>query len=268
MRRTEGLASSGALRRTSRLINLSLALVIVATVARAGGDPWKTKPFQQWDNKDVQRILNDSPWGKVVRIDAPWKGAGADADSAGGDRGMRGMQPTMGGQPNRDVGAPGGVVGANGGGQQLAQAAFLVRWVSSRTIREAAYRAAVLNGSMKEEGAEKQAAEPIAAYRVLVGGSDMKPFAGVDEPSLKGEAWLITKRNKQKIAFSSVEIERSADGKEVQSLVFSFPKKTETGESTIASDEKSAEFNLLVGAARIQVSFDISKMDDAQGRDL
>lgn len=244
---------------------------MAATVVWAsGGDPWKTKPFQQWDSKDVQRILNDSPWAKIVRIDAPWKGAGADADSAGGDRSMRGMQPTMGGgQPQtRDVGAPSGVVGANGGGQTTAQAAFLVRWVSSRTIREAAYRTAVLNGSMKEEEAEKQAAEKVPAYQVLVGGQDMKPFETVDETALKGQAWIVTKKTKQKIAFSSVQIERSDDGRQVQSLVFSFPRKTETGESTIAADEKNVEFTLLLGAARIEVSFDISKMDDQQGRDL
>jgi hypothetical protein len=258
-----------AWRATSQLAFSTLALFLLAALAWAsGGDPWKTKPFQQWDNKDVQRILNDSPWGKVVRVDAPWKGAGADADSSGGDRSMRGMQPTMSGQPTRDVGAPSGVPGANGGGQQIAQAVFLVRWVSSRTIREAAYRAAVLGGQMKEADAEKQASEPVSTYRVLIGGSDMKPFDSVDQTSLKGGVWLSTKKTKQKIPYTDVEIERSDDGTEVRSLIFSFPKKSDTGESTIASDEKTVEFNLLVGAVRIQVTFDIAKMDDSLGRDL
>lgn len=249
--------------------SVAFMLLLAATLAWAGGDPWKTKPFQQWDNKDIQKVLNDSPWGKVVRVDAPWKSAGADADSAGGDRSMRGMQPTMAGQqPTRDVGAPSGVPGASGGGQQVGQAAFLVRWVSSRTVREAAYRAAVLNGQMKEEDAEKQAAEPVATYQVLVGGSDMKPFETVDQTALKGSAWLVGKKKKQKIAFSNVQIERTSDGKDVQSIVFSFPKKSDTGESTIAADEKGVEFNLVLGAVRLQTSFDISKMEDAVGRDL
>jgi hypothetical protein len=254
----------------SRFTYLAFFVALVTTLAWAGGDPWKTKPFAQWDNKDIERILNDSPWGKVIRVDAPWKSSGTDEESAGGDKSMRGMQPTMAspGQTSRDVGAPGGVVGANGGGQQVAQAAFLVRWVSSRTIREAAYRAAVLNGQMKEAEAEKEAAETVPSYQVLVGGSDMKPFQAVDEAALKGGVWLVTKKTKQKISFTNLQIERSADGNEVQSLVFSFPKKSATGESTIASDEKTVEFNLVFVGVRLQASFDISKMDDSQGRDL
>jgi len=246
-----------------------LAFLVVINIAWAGGDPWKTKPFQQWDSKDIQRILNDSPWGRIVRVDAPWKNAG-DTDSAGGDTAMRGIQPTMAGQgqASRDVGAPGGVPGANGGGQQAAQAAFLVRWVSSRTVREAAFRAAVLNGQMKEEDAEKQAAEHVDSYQILVGGSDMKPFQAVDEATLKGGVWLTTKKTKQKIAFSTVQIDRDPDGKTIQALVFSFPKKSATGESTIAADERTVDFSLIFAGARIQTSFDISKMDDAQGRDL
>jgi hypothetical protein len=253
----------------SRWLGVLLVLLALSALAWAGRDPWKSKPFQQWDNKDIEKILNDSPWGKVIRVDAPWKNSG-DTDSAGGDTAMRGMQPTMGGQSqaSRNVGAPSGVPGANGGGQQAAQAAFLVRWVSSRTIREAAYRAAVLNGQMKEEDAEKQAAERVADYQVLVGGSDMKPFQGVDEAMLKGGVWLTTKKTKQKIAFSSVQVEHDADGTNIASLVFSFPRRTSTGESTIGADEKSIEFSLTYGGARIQASFDISKMDDSQGRDL
>ena len=247
-----------------------LSLVVslcVAIVAWAGGDPWKSKPYQRWDSKDILKIVNDSPWAKVVRVDAPWKNApGADDDAPNGVP-IGGVRPSMGGMGGQTSSAPPDP-GGRGQSPQNPQAAFLVRWVSSRTIREAVLRTAVLSGKTKEEDAEKELAKPSDTYQVLVTGADMKPFVGVDEGELKRGTFLLAKKTKQKIAASSVEIERTADGVGVQAIVFLFPKKSQTGESTIAADEKGADFTCMAGPVRIQTTFDISKMDDSQGRDL
>jgi len=258
--RESGLAGAVAL---SLLLSASLAIV---TWAR--GDPWKSKPYQQWDSKDISRIVNDSPWARVVHVDAPWKNAAGGSDAAGGVP-VGGVRPStgmggMGAQPSSAPPDPGG----NGQNSQIPQAAFLVRWVSSRTIREAVLRSAVLSGKTKEKDAEKQLAVPTDTYQVFVAGPDMKPFAGIDDDELKRGTFLLTRKTKQKIAPSAVQIEWTADGAGVQAIVFLFPKKSQTGESTIAADEKGADFTCVAGPARIQTTFDISKMDDAHGRDL
>src|SRR5579863_10298660 len=64
------------------LLLVSLGLI----VTWAGGDPWKSKPYQQWDSKDILKIVNDSPWAKLVRVDAPWKNAPGADDGAGSFR--------------------------------------------------------------------------------------------------------------------------------------------------------------------------------------
>jgi len=245
------------------LLLVSLGLVIVTW---AGGDPWKSKPYQQWDSKDILRIVNDSPWAKLVRVDAPWKNA-PGADDGAGSLPPGGIRPTMGGMGGQPSSAP---PNPGGGGQnpQIPQAAFLLRWVSSRTIREAVLRTAVLSGRTKEEDAEKDLAHPVDTYQVLITGADMKSFEGVDDDELKRGTFLFTRKTKQRIVPSSIQIERTADGKDVQSIVFLFPKKVPTGEATIAADEKGADFTCVAGTVRIQATFDISKMDDAQGRDL
>jgi len=248
--------------RCSALVGLVPALVLTAALTRAGGDPWKSKPYQQWDNKDIQKIVNDSPWAKVVRVDVSWTVPGTD-DGAGA-RPMGGVRPTMGGQMGGNaqpstVSAP---------APQNPQATFLVRWASSRTMREAASRRAVLAGQMKEEDANKELAHPVEVYQLLVTGADMQPFVGVDDGELKRGALLTTKKTKQRIIPSSVAIERTPNGPGIQAIVFSFPKKTPTGEATIAADEKGADFTCVAGAVRIQATFDIPKMDDPQGRDL
>jgi hypothetical protein len=248
---------------------LSLSVFVgLVIVTWAGGDPWKSKPYQQWDSKDISRIVNDSPWAKVVHVDAPWKNAPGGNDQPGGVP-VGGVRPStgmvgMGAQPSSAPPDPGG----NGQNSQIPQAAFLIRWVSSRTIREAVLRSSVLSGKTKEGDAEKELAVPTDTYQVFVAGPDMKPFAGIDDDELKRGTLLLARKTKQKIAPSAVQIERTADGAGVQAIVFSFPKKSQTGESTIAADEKSVDFTCVAGPARIQAAFDISKMDDAHGRDL
>jgi hypothetical protein len=170
----------------------------------------------------------------------------------------------MGAQPSSAPPNP----GTNGQNSQIPQATFLVRWVSSRTMREAILRSSVLAGKTKEEDAEKDLAVPTDTYQVFIAGPDMKPFVSLDQDELKRGTFLQTKKTKQRVSPSGIQIERTADGLGVQAIVFLFPKKSQSGESTISADEKGVDFTCVAGPVRLQATFDISKMDDAQGRDL
>jgi hypothetical protein len=258
-------------------ILVSSAVLIAAALVFAGGDPWKSKPYQQWDDKDVQRILQDSPWAKVVQVDANWKNSKLNsnddpvqptvpsgASAAGGKTGGMGGG-VMGGQSPASNAPPGGNVGS---GASSSEASFVVRWVSSRTVQRAAARKSELAGQLKPEDAEKQLAQSPDVYEIVVVGPDMRPFQSADEDTLKTNAYLIEKKTKQKLSPTKVEVSRSTDGNKVQIVAFIFSKKSTNGEPTIADDEKGVDFNCLVGGAKIHTSFDIPKMQDTQGRDL
>jgi hypothetical protein len=250
--------------------------LLTAALLFAGGDPWKSKPYQQWDDKDVKRILEDSPWAKIVKVDVTWK-AGKDSSTGdvGGPAPATNQQVPAGGGGKMGGGAspaaPGTntpVAGAGDSGGSSGQASFLVRWVSSKTVEKAVYRKAELAGTMKPEDAEKELAKNLDVYELVVFGPDMKPFQSADEDVLKASADLIVKKTKQKISPYKVEISRSPDGKKVTAVAFAFLRKAANGEPTIADDEKGVEFNCFVGGAKIRATFDISKMQDTQGRDL
>jgi hypothetical protein len=258
-----------------RAIVGSLAFFTVACLIWAASDPWKSKPYQQWDDKDVRRILNDSPWSKVVHVNAPWASSGeasSHADDGGAAKsGTGGVVTATPGGGGGAMGGGGAAPGGGGGydtGMQIPQATFVVRWVSARTVREAILRNAVLSGQMKPEDAEKQLEQPLDAYLLLIAGPDMKPFLASDEISLKDKSFLLAKKTKEKISPTSITIQRGPDGKAIQAIVFTFPMKSANGEATIATDEKSVEFSCSVGAATIQASFEVSKMEDSKGRDL
>lgn len=246
-----------------KVLIASFVLGAAAALAWAGGDPWKSKPFSQWDEKDVRKILTDSPWSKIVQVPAAW--------TTGGDSG--GLTDPTTASAAQEHSVNGGIMGDRGSttapmAPKIPQATFVIRWVSSRTVREAVLRDAVLGGRIKEEDAEKQAALPVEVYQVIIVGQDMKPFQGVDEKSLIEKTYLLTKKTKQKTAAVGLEFQRGADGKTVQAIAFAFPRKTANGEETIATDEKNVEFYSSVAGANIRASFDIPKMDDSKGRDL
>src|SRR5579864_5354751 len=168
---------------SKRILGLLTSLLFVALAY--AGDVWKAKPYKQWEEKDVRKILMDSPWVKTANVDANWRKSGGGGDVAGQlPQGSSTPAPSGGGGGGMyggPVGGAGGYGSGSGsaggmGGPQASEADFLIRWSSSRTMREAVARSYVLRGSMKEDDADKALAEEPAEYQVSVSGQDMTPF--------------------------------------------------------------------------------------------
>ena len=96
----------------------------------------------------------------------------------------------------------------------------------------------------------------------------MKPFQSVDEKILQNGAFLIDKKTKQKISPTSVRSRIPMMAERIQSVAFFFPKKSDTGISTIFCRRKYGGFCERRHQREQKASFDISKMTDTVGRDL
>jgi hypothetical protein len=266
VRRRLNLAPSKIEENLRKAFPSGCVALLLAAIVWAGGDPWKSKPYQQWDAKDIRKVLDASPWVRSVQVDAPWRNgdlAAGDADSGG-----TAAQPAparMGQAPRTGPGGGGADAGA---GPQTALATFVVRWTSSRTIREAVLRNDILTAHIKEDAAEQELAHPSETYEIVVAGADMKPFQSVDEKILEHGAFLMDRKTKQKIAPSSVKIQNSEDGTKILSVLFIFRKQSDSGMSTIGADVKTVDFLSVVTNVKIEASFDITKMTDTLGRDL
>lgn len=261
-----------------RTVILAIGCVALAVAAWASNDSWKDKPYQQWDSKDLQRIFQDSPWVHIVRVDAPWlKGGGSSGDAtivpSGG-------APAGGGPPAGGGGHMGGYGSSSGGGGNTAgsptvggdssdsapSAAFAVRWISSRTFREAMLRDRVLRGQMTEAEAQADLIKPVEGIELAVLGPDMTPFQSMDENALKSAAFLAAKHSKTKVAPTEVRIQKNGD--KIVGILFIFPAKAENGEPSISPEEKTVEFAVTAGKLTLKSEFDVSKMTDSQGRDI
>jgi hypothetical protein len=243
-----------------------IAIVLIAAIVAYASDPWKDKDPASWDEKDVQKILQDSPWSHKVQMGASGGGA------------VPGTMTGTGGAAHPDMGPDNGRL-ANGGGTGIAgttiavpngnlgpQTDFSISWVSSRTVREAQARRRELGG-VSPNIARRDLAKPAEDYEVMVASSDMSVLAKEREEELKAHAALTLKNTKAIISPSRVVLQRGPTGR-VSAIIFVFEKKAANGEPTFASDEKGADFVTQAGKTKLKVSFDFTKMKDRQGLDL
>ncbi|MFZ0211666.1 MAG: hypothetical protein WBE20_08790 [Candidatus Acidiferrales bacterium] len=248
------------------------AVLVLASLAWAANEPWKTKPYQQWDKTDLEIVLNNSPWAKKVVVDVNWKRNGSSA----GQNQMPESDQTpelsehiathKGGAPDSSPPDPSMTSGGSAG-TTSPQTPFFVRWYSSRVMREALAREAVIGGKISEAEATKLLAAPIDDYEVIVFGPDMTPFQNLTEDQLKSDASLEGRQSKQKVAPTSVQMNKGSDGR-TNSLVFSFPKKTASGADVAATQEKGIEFVCKFKGLDLRNTFETRKMVDEKGEDF
>src|SRR4029077_53245 len=249
------------MRKTTLAMLAVLALVMAVW---AGGDPWK-KPFGEWTEKDVALIQQNSPWAKILQAQGAWRPDGVtQASSSGGIPGSASdtSKNSAGATPDTQGGLEKNAAAA------AAQATYSVWWWSSRVIRAASFRDAVLKGKMTQSDAEKSVAQPMDEYEVLVRATNMYIFQQRGEKAFENAAYLQIKKAKTKISPSHVAFLKGPDGQSVTGAVFYFPKKSANGEPTIGPDEKEVDFYLQVGDAKLLTYFETKKMVDSQGEDL
>jgi hypothetical protein len=242
---------------TPRHVRGLLAILLLAACAWAG-DPWKSKPYMQWDEAEVNRILLDSPWSKSIsNVGGTMKlNTEANLSNSGAVLGSNGI---------------GGGVGNPGEFDPLADPrapkSYVVEWFSSRTVREAAARESMIKGNITAGQVEKQLEAAIPDYQIMIRGADMSIFTSRAEDSFMDKAFLQIIPSNGKISPSRVEYLRNASG-HVYAAIFHFPRTNAAGAPAISASVKRVDFYCHIGDGVVRAGFEPAKMTDSQGLDL
>ena len=159
-----------------------------------------------------------------------------------------------------------------GGGQAAIRAGegswrelnVFIYWQSSRVMRAATARQAVLHGEKVD--VEKYANEPQSEYQIILRMEDMTPFVQHNEEFFKSSAFLQMKKGKSKISPSHVLYERNQKGS-IQNAVFFFPKTGPSGPA-VSGDETEVQFSCKIGDSTVHADFRPREMADQSGPDL
>ena len=216
-------------------------LLLVGAGLLWAAEPWKVKPYTEWTQKDVERVVQDSPWAHVVEM----------LGTSGPGEGAIARSEVSGTKPMSDTAGP------------QVQAKYLVQWASALTMRQAQVRSAQLAGREDAENSRAMLAAAPPSYILSVLGSNMSAFEGMKEEGIKAATYLELKSNKTRVSPDQVQFFRPG-GRLAQVFIF-FPREAE-GKPVIGPAESKVEFHCRVGKSDVEATFDLRKMVTRDGK--
>lgn len=183
-------------------LRVAIAILATATLAYAG-DPWDDKKPSEWNEKEVMKILQGSPWGKrVATVEELVKDESKSTNTGRGQ----------------------GSTGTFERGDLRPTAFATVMWWSARTPRRAYLRMAQLRGAQIDENQAREFTETEMPEHIIViedSGQMVATAAKLEEAELKQTAWLDLGKN-QRVEPTEAGI-ISEGGKPVR-IRFNFPR--------------------------------------------
>jgi hypothetical protein len=117
-----------------------LALLASSALLLTAADFWNSKAYTEWSDKDLKKIMTDSPWAKRTAV---LSAEGPSAPSIGGPTPSRGKGGPAAGGDDSSAPAPLSEKGGGGGGGavQMPSAEVVVSWAMSVPIKQAIAKA-------------------------------------------------------------------------------------------------------------------------------
>ncbi len=232
----------------------SAGALLLFALCLFAADFW-TKPFGEWTDKDLQKMVSNSPWARTVNV--PMNGPtppslgsplGRDADpgvpspiseGGGGGRGGRGGRPSG---PDA-AGPPAGF-----------SSPVVIRWQSALPVKQALAR--LQYGAETAIPAEaRRGIETADADYVIVVAGPLQPFLRGDLEALKEAAKQATQLAvKGKAALKPSDVKFGSVQKTVQAY-FAFPRS-----AAFSPDDKEAEFSTRLGDLTLKQKFRFKDM--------
>lgn len=231
-----------------------LALFLVAFCLLAA-EPWQTKPFAEWTDKDLNKILTNSPWSRPVSTElrGPIVPDGLGHDS--GDTAGRPAQLGAGTGPGMMVptGPPPGTTGRNA--DNLGQAGgegrsllLTVRWQSALPIKQALVRRKFGSEAATSPDAKKLL-DDNPVYLIAISG--LPPVSAAQS---KSEILAQTSLSSKSKDLRPSDAIFAQPGKNTETI-FVFQKTT-----AFTSEDKDVEFATRVGTLDVKCKFRLKDM--------
>jgi hypothetical protein len=239
-----------------KLIPSLLALAVCAWAA----DFWQAKPFTEWNDKEVQKLLSNSPWAREVSVPMAM-GGGGGTGKGGGKRGGGGGDggdvpltgPASGGGGNLSPRAGTQDVGGGGTPASAPTMTLTISWRTALPVRQAVAKQKFGADAGTSPDAKKMIEEPQKYYAVLVSGFPGRMAQSGDrmkEELLKNTTLAI--KGKDSIAPADIQ---SGGNERTAAVLFLFPKT-----AAIDADDKEVEFTTHLGPIMVKQKFKLKEM--------
>jgi hypothetical protein len=243
-----------------------LSLLLMLPPLLFSADFWKEKKSAEWSDKDVKRLLSNSPWAKQVSADS-----GADrmmSQSAGAPGGQIERGPVAGpggpvtsgpgaGPGDATTGVPRGGVGAGTPDSTIGPAfsapKVTVRWESAQPLRDVASRKEFAPRLEDLEELSREFYVITALNLPIVGRGQQSQNVPVDQIQARlQQVTSLQRKNKEPIVPARVEILPTTEGPMV---TFLFPRS-----ENIVLEDKEVTFESAPGPFEVKTKFKLKDM--------
>ncbi len=239
-------------------LRLIMLLALVTSVGFTA-DFWTERDFLQWNEKEVRKMLSNSPWSRTV---VQTMGGGMGRGGGGGGRGGGGGgfpggggggAGGGGGGGTQTPGGYGGGYGAPGGGGPSMQRNFIIRWMSALPVKQALAKAKYGEEAGTAEEGQKFIGRTETHYVVAVSGfpARMAQVAQREPDRLKQGAFL-KRKGKGNILPEEVQVR---SGEQEAEVFLMFPRT-----DAITLDDKDVELEMAMGPMTVKRKFKLKDM--------
>jgi len=223
-----------------------IILVITPSVL-PGEDFWQTKKFSKWSDKEVSKMLRDSPWARIagIRVEERRARPSSDGEGAGVKSGGGGSSRSRGG---------GGSSGGSGSKEFIPATDVIFRWHTALPIKQAVARARYAD----EVASSAEAAKILNRHETqyIVGVIGIPARAATAGPEQLKEGAQIAIENHPPIQADKVVLDQEAG---VVNLYLYFPKEL-TGGHVVTPDDGEVEVVVKLDSQTLKRKFKLKDM--------
>jgi hypothetical protein len=230
-------------------------LLFLFTLCMWAADFWTTKPFTEWNEKEVSKILTDSPWTEKLSLSS---GAGPTVSSGdgrtgggGGGRGSRGGGP-QGDSTTADPGIDGGGGGGFGGSSSSVTVTML--WQTALPVKQALAKRqyGAEAGTSPEAKAKLERVDQVYVLTLIGMPGYTLAAAQGDKKAALLESTFLSVIGKPPLKAVDVQV---SGGRGTGNVSFLFPKTT-----TFTIDDKEMEFSSRFDKTMVKKKFKLKDM--------
>jgi hypothetical protein len=229
------------------------AALFLFALCLGAADFWQSKPYTDWNDKELQKIMNNSPWARSesVSMSGPTAPAiGSTSNTKNGDDSAPAPISEGGGGRGR---------GGGGGAAPLPQAGgasvdIVARWQSALPVKEAFVRFKYHAEAASAPEAKAMLDREETNYQIVLSGP-MRPLLHGTPEELKkalGGATFLSSKGKGAMKPADVQI---SPGLKSMDVLFSFPRTM-----PYSLDDKEVEFSTRVGDVDLRYRFRLKDM--------
>jgi hypothetical protein len=224
--------------------------LLLCTFCLLAADFWQAKPFTDWTDKDLQKMMNNSPWAHAfsVPMSGPTPPAlGGGAPSGGGDSASAPISEGGGGRGGRGGGGGAPVAGGGPGGMAMN---LVVRWQSALPVKQAFLRLKYGEKLDSTPEAKQLLDRPEETYVIILSGN-LRPLMRGNPETVKkaiADVTSLSAKGKDPVKPMNLQVESGQ-------IVFLFPKT-----SPWTLDDKEVEFSTKLADVVLKYKFRLKDM--------